>query len=274
MVIFIELFMQVLAKNKYKRMLTMAALVILASVFNLASPSMADTTSCPNSICISVTTDPNTGKIIITGKKEIASKSTTTVHVLSTKRTLPVAPKSHPVIHKTPTTTHIQPVHRQVAGHRAIVHRQTMVKKKINTTAGISLSDQISQLIPGGGIFTTPSRYPLVNTPITIWSSNPNSFSTTSLILGVPVQLFLTPTFSWNFGDGSTSTTHDAGAPYPHGEITHTYSKPGNYLITLQVSWWGSWVANNITTNLPGGSIFNNYQYPVTVITAPSRFTS
>jgi hypothetical protein len=260
---------------------SLLAVALIPFIFTNTLPALADTAKCPQSICISVSTDPSTGKIIISGRKQISggvNSATITPKPIIHRVTPPTVKKkfppqkTSPVIHSAPVRQRVQTPRKASTPH-GVVKKAAPIKKRV-TTPGISLSDQISQLIPGGGIYATPSALALVNTPITIWSSVPSTFSTTSLILGVPVQLILTPTYIWNFGDGSTSTTHEPGAPYPRGDITHQYSHAGNYQITLQVSWWGSWIANNITTPLLGSAITNSYTYPITVITAPSRFIS
>jgi hypothetical protein len=152
------------------------------------------------------------------------------------------------------------------------VKKGTKPQAKVSVTHGISLSDQISQLLPGGAILTTPSAFPLVREPVTIWSNSPPTFSALTQVLGVPVQLFLTPTFHWNFGDSEQISTANPGAPYPNGNITHTYLHAGNYLITMEVSWTGNWIADHVTSLITGGLLTQSYQYPISVITAPTRF--
>ena len=261
------------------------------------SPAVADTSNCPHSICISVSTNPATGKITILGKEQISGSKkilTPTQKPAPKPIAKPIAkptpkpiPKHEPPRKVVPPRAPIrkpQPPSRYVPSKqapyrkkqnpvvkKARIQTHPAVHKVVQVTKGVSLSDQISQLLPGGAIFTTPSAYPLTHEPLTVWSQSPQSFTTLSQVLGVPVQLFLTPTFDWDFGDGTHSTTHDPGAPYPNGEITHTYEHAGNYLITLHISWFGSWVANNISTLLPG-ALTQSFQYPLTVITAPTRY--
>lgn len=46
-------------------------------------------------------------------------------------------------------------------------------------------------------------------------------------------------TYSWDFGDGETETTHHPGRPYPKMGVTHTYETLYKGHITLTVTWAG-----------------------------------
>lgn len=69
--------------------------------------------------------------------------------------------------------------------------------------------------------------------------SEPQTLTTS--VLGAPIELRLTPvSFAWDFGDGADPlTTTEPGDPYPARTIAHTYTRTGDYQITLTTSWSG-----------------------------------
>lgn len=67
------------------------------------------------------------------------------------------------------------------------------------------------------------------------------TFGTTT-VFG-PLALDATSTISVDWGDGTVSGPYTTlGAPYPDGEITHTYAYSGEYDITLTQTWTATWV--------------------------------
>jgi hypothetical protein len=61
-------------------------------------------------------------------------------------------------------------------------------------------------------------------------------------LLGMPVRVRATPVkFTWNFGDGASLRTTDAGAPYPRMTTTHVYRQPGRRAISLVTSYAGEY---------------------------------
>lgn len=53
-------------------------------------------------------------------------------------------------------------------------------------------------------------------------------FDRTVRILGQRVDLRIWPSaFTWHFGDGTTRTTSEPGAPYPRLDVTHAYLRKG-----------------------------------------------
>ena len=71
-------------------------------------------------------------------------------------------------------------------------------------------------------------------------------FTTTLTVLGYTVDLDITPTsYTWDFGDGTTTTTTPPGAPYPHLDITHAYTRTGTYPTRLTTTWSADFRVNN-----------------------------
>ncbi len=65
--------------------------------------------------------------------------------------------------------------------------------------------------------------YTLVNLKTTFYTSA-GAFDRSFVLLGFHVDVHITPvSYIWHWGDGSTTTTHEPGRPYPATDVTHTY---------------------------------------------------
>jgi hypothetical protein len=215
-----------------------------------ASPSQA-ADQCSVKVCVNVFTDPKTGEVVITakrnGRKPVVRKP-------SVRRTVPLAPRPQP-------TRTYKPRPRTIA------------KPKVHTP-GPSLEDRITQLIPRSSIFLQPSGKVLTQVPTNFWTNTQARFQAKVLILDVLVGVNLVPTFSWDFGDGSPALiTPFRGAPYPLTQITHTYTRAGNYTAALTISWSGTWSADGATFPVLGNNIIQVVQIPVNVVEGPTKFT-
>jgi hypothetical protein len=71
--------------------------------------------------------------------------------------------------------------------------------------------------------------YTLVNLDTT-FSTTPHPLHRTLTILGYTVTINAQPTtYTWNWDDGTTTHTSTPGRPYPHTDITHTYTHPTDH---------------------------------------------
>lgn len=106
-------------------------------------------------------------------------------------------------------------------------------------------------LTPGAVHVQPPDGWTLVNLgTITYTEDRPQEFATT--LLGVPVTLRATPArYAWSFGDGTTVTTTDPGAPYPRHTVQHAYATPGTATITLTTTFAGHYRVAGSTDWLP-----------------------
>jgi hypothetical protein len=78
--------------------------------------------------------------------------------------------------------------------------------------------------LPALQVRTQPEGKTLVNFE-TIFYADPRGFSRTVTMLGRQVQIVATPlSFTWHYGDGTTTTTDRPGARYPAKDITHSYT--------------------------------------------------
>jgi len=97
------------------------------------------------------------------------------------------------------------------------------------------------QISPAPLIMQPDQDWHLVNLPVIVRTEpQAQEFSTT--LLGLPVQIRAqAASYSWDFGDGSpVLNTTQPGAPFPNQTLEHTYTRAGQYQITLVTYWSGS----------------------------------
>ena len=240
-------------------------LVICALLIALPQPLWA--TDCNEKACIDVYTQD--GKIVIEGRKGTGPKSTEAVtpKPAATQKPTP-KPSQKPQV--TPTQ---KP--KVLTTKKPVVVKPRTVKKPTPgaTKAATSLSDKLVEMLPTAGIAYSPSFQPLIKVPVFFWSDVPEVINKKISIVGEVVEVQLKPTFIWHYGDGVIYPTRKVGAPYPDGEIQHSYSNPGHYLIELITIWSGEFTVQGVKARIPG-DIKTVSVLPITVVAAPSRFTS
>jgi hypothetical protein len=90
-------------------------------------------------------------------------------------------------------------------------------------TPGVVLTELRRIGLPALLARTQPKVKTLVNFD-TIFYTTPHTVTRNVILLGQPVLVEATPqSFTWNYGDGDSSTTEDPGAPYPAKDVTHQY---------------------------------------------------
>ncbi len=236
-------------------------LVICALLIALPQPLWA--ADCNEKACIDVYTQD--GKIVIEGRKGTGPKSTEAV---TPKPAVTQKPTPKPKV--TPTQ---KP--KVLTTKKPVVVKPRTIKKPTPgaTKAATSLSDKLVEMLPTAGIAYSPSFQPLIKVPVFFWSDVPEVINKKISIVGEVVEVQLKPTFIWHYGDGVIYPTRKVGAPYPDGEIQHSYSNPGHYLIELITIWSGEFTVQGVKARIPG-DIKTVSVLPITVVAAPSRFTS
>ena len=242
-------------------------------MFFLAGLLMA--ANCAAGPCVQVYTDPVTHQLIIKANQN--RPGSVLVPHPATPR--PVAPKPKPVVHPRPV---VKPKPKTWIPYKVapVVHRtyKPRVKKtpsaiKKAVTTALSLSDQITRLLPGSKIMYQPANDALTGVPVYFWSDTNTVFLVATAILGIGVTVMMNPSFVWNFGDGTSLTTSSVGGPYPDETITHAYKSAGIYTVTLATSWAGSWAAQGAILPVLGGAIVQNTSATIQVSAAPTNFT-
>ena len=226
--------------------LLIALLLLLTINPAIAAPN------CNTKVCVKVYTDPKTGKLIITANRN-GSSTTPKPKPTRTWKPRPYIPKPKPTVAVKPTV---------------IVTKKYTPKPVVK----LSLSDQLAQLIPVKDIFHQPATSALVQVPVNFWTTTPPTFKTSVVMLGVPITVYLSPTYLWDFGDGTKLSTVSRGAAFPNQSITHIYTRAGSYSASLQITWGGTWQASGATSAVSGGAIIQNLYNEVKVVSAPSKY--
>ena len=238
--------------------------IYLFICFSFNSP-IAQAADCEVKACIDVYTQD--GHIVIEGRKGSGLRSTKVATPGATRRATPKPKASKKVATPHPTISITRrPVVKPVVKK---VQRRPAAKEK--AAPATSLADKLIESIPTAGISYQPSFSPLVQTPVYFWCDIPTLVTKKVEIVGEFVDVRLKPTFIWHYGDGVIYMTQKVGAPYPDGEIRHTYSKPGHYLIELITRWDGEFTVDGVTAHIPG-EITTVSVLPITVVAAPIRF--
>ena len=225
--------------------LSQVPLLIVLLLLATANPASA-APNCTTKVCVKVYTDPKTGKLIITANRNGSSTSPKPIPT-RTWKPRPYTPRPKP---------------------RVIVTKKIAPKPVVK----LSLSDQLAQLIPMKDIYFQPALGALVQVPVNFWTTTPPTFKTSVVMLGVPITVYLSPTYLWDFGDGTSLSTASRGAPYPNQSITHVYKNSGTFNSHLQISWSGNWLASGVTSAVGGGAIIQNIYAQIKISSAPSKY--
>ncbi|NUR08055.1 MAG: hypothetical protein HOQ22_13965 [Nocardioidaceae bacterium] len=119
--------------------------------------------------------------------------------------------------------------------------------------------------LPALEAHTQPADKTLVNFA-TIFYTDPQPFARTLTLLGRRVQVQARPaSYTWHYGDGTSTTTATPGAPYPAKDVTHSYtdahitvqaSVDATYTARFRVGN-GGWqdIADTVTITGPGSAL-------------------
>lgn len=253
----------------YPRVMKKIICAVLVLQFLALPPAPA--ADCIEKACIEVYTQD--GHIVIEGRRGAGPKSTK-VAIPGSAATIAPKPKATKkvVVPKLPTVkSSIKPVVKKPIVKKPIVKKVTKPAAKKSATSATSLEDKLIESIPTAGISYQPSFSPLVQTPVYFWSDIPTLVTKKVEVVGEIVNVRLRPTFYWHYGDGVFFITRNVGASFPDGEIRHTYSRPGHYLIELVTRWDGEFTIDGVTAPIPG-RITTVSVLPITVVAAPIRF--
>lgn len=230
--------------------------VLIALLLLLSVNTAVAAPNCNTKVCVKVFTDPKTGKLIITAKRNGSSSSPKPIPT-RTWKPRPYTPRPYT---PKPYTPRPKPTN--------VVTKKYTPKPVVK----LSLSDQLAQLIPVKDIYHQPAANALVQVPVNFWTTTPPTFKTSVVMLGVPITVYLSPTYLWDFGDGTRLSTVSRGAAFPNQSITHIYTRAGSYTASLQITWGGSWQASGATSAVSGGAIVQNLYTEVRVNGAPSKY--
>ena len=232
----------------------MKSLLILSFTLFLGIPSTAFA-DCSDKACVNVFTKDN--QVIIEAHKGVSG--------MSTKKAARPRASATPTLWFPPKTS---PAHKPYVkrAYKPRTARTHIITKTAN------LSDRLTKLVPTGGVAFQPEFDALINVPVIYWIDVPEIFQSRTLIIGEVVDVALRPAFIWSFGDGFMWATTNPGAAYPNQSITHTYTRPGTYVVSVITTWNGSFTHNGAARAI-SGKIIKTSMALVTVVSAPTRFT-
>lgn len=236
--------------------------IVIALILTLIRTPDAIAADCLEKACIEVYTQD--GHIVIEGRKGSGPKSSVTAIPAPIKSSTPRPKATKKVV--LPPTPSVKRTRKPTVVKRS---KKPTVRK--SATPATSLEDKLIESIPTAGISYQPSFSPLIATPVYFWSDIPTLVTKKVEVVGELVTVRLRPTFTWHYGDGTFYLTRKVGAPFPDGEIRHSYAKPGHYLIELITRWDGEFVIDGVTAPIPG-RITTVSVLPITVVAAPIRF--
>lgn len=227
----------------------------------LTAPAAVASDPCAERACINVFTENN--QIIIEARKGNTS----------VKKTISQAPKK-PVVKPAPRPKAV-PLFFPPATKRPIapkpIAKRTYKPRIKKTATTVNLTDRLTKMVPTAGVAYQPEFEPLANVQVFFWCDLPSIFQSRVDIIGEVVDVTLRPSFTWSFGDGSIySTTHNGG-PYPNGAVRHSYSEPGNYVVTLLTTWNGTYT-HNAQARAVTGNVKKLSFAAVTIVQAPTHF--
>ena len=207
----------------------MRKLLVLILLIGLTPSAYA--AKCEKKVCIKVYTDPATGRVVIEAKK---GKPKVVVTYKPTPR----------IVTPRPTPT------------RTWKPRPYTPRPRVSKKPATSLADKLAQLIPNREINKLPVGDALVQVPVKFSTNTDLVFARAVSILGVAVQVNLTPTFNWDFGDGYTSVLI---------KPKHTFLKDSTFKVSLSI-WNGAGCFDKHDTNLVINSSIHNIDQSAFVI--------
>lgn len=266
--------------SKTRKFLKIRASLLLLSIatLTLVGPNHAQA-DCTERACIDVYVED--GQIVIEGKKLGSSAKPGATKSVKPPAKKPInkptnKPSNKPTVKPlTPKPKPIQqkPVQTKPAKPKPIKPKPTKRPKPSGSPSKVtdSLADKILQSLPTLQVAYQPEGAALVRVPVIFFTDLPTFFNKDFKILGETVRINVKPRSLWNFGDGNTLLTSKPGKPYPDAEITHSYSVPGTYLVSVSTIWQGSFTIGDVTKEIPG-TIRQLSAVEVKVVGASTRF--
>ena len=121
----------------------------------------------------------------------------------------------------------------------------------------VSASDVITLLADGSGITRQPPGEEVLITKDFIVYTNPDTQVLSTTVAGTEVTIHATPvTYTWDWGDHTTTTTTTPGTPWPNQTVTHHYTHTAQQVATtLTTTWKATYTPTGGTTTPITGTI-------------------
>jgi hypothetical protein len=250
--------------------------IIGSLIFTLIQIPMESASACLIKECLSVRTNDESDEVIITlntGKKEKTARSEPKKRVAA-QTSGSISAMADPDRTWIPYHPDIFAAWRQAAIKAAATRKNQGRKinrpKRLVKTTEISLSDQVTQLIPIGDIQFQPSVGATINKKVYFWTTTPMKFSTVLKVGAIPVRIDLEPEFSWSYGEAEEGSSTSRGAPYPIPLNVYTYHQSGIKKVNLETIWRGTFTVAGVESPIDG-VITQNRSRNIEVFPAPHR---
>lgn len=247
-------------------------LVLVFTELDSVPPAYAAPRDCISGPCIDLTTDPITGEIVGRGISIDPGSAANRATVNKTRTAKKKKPAVIPVVNPICTIAQLAAFTCIKSASQAVV--VLPVVKVTPPKPTVITTDEVRRALPQARLGFQPISGSVVNVPVIFWSgvSTPARFSL--VILGHLIQVEMSAQFHWSWGDGTYLTTRYAGAPFPSQDLTHTYSHPGNYRISMTTTWSGSATLGQASIQIVGSPIETVDQITVNVGQAPTLLTT
>lgn len=257
-------------------------LFVLFAVFPVSAPAaVAKPRGCTASRCIDVLTDPRRGEVVGIGiarqPGSQGSHQPTVQKVPHHQPAVQKVPHHRPTVKKKPkrkpvTKNPICTVDELVA-FTCIKTKAPPIKPAVAAKPATISTDEVRKVLPRAKIGFQPRAGAVVNVPTLFWSGVDSPITFSLPLLGQKVEVRMTAHFTWNWGDGTSSSTVLAGGSYPNMNVTHTFISPGAYHVSLDLAWMGSAKLGNTPIPILGPTIRSTSSAYVSVATAPTDLT-
>jgi hypothetical protein len=148
-------------------------------------------------------------------------------------------------------------------------------------TVQAQLADYLrEQLLPKPRLTIQPNGHSIAGLATIVYTPVPPAF-TFNVNQPVIATISAVPTYRWDFGDGGTGP-NSPGRPYdaaisprdhPDAYVTHQYTHPGTYQVTLTVTWDGTFTVPGVAQAFPLNAVTLTATAPVTVEEAAGVLT-
>lgn len=113
--------------------------------------------------------------------------------------------------------------------------------------AAARVRDRFVDLLPRPAPSYQPPNGALVNLPAVFASGQRDGVMRDDFTLfDLDVRVDAHPSWTWEFGDGTTLRTESAGGRYPDTSVSHTYREAGRLRVSVAASWTGTFTIDGL----------------------------